>query len=227
MALILSIETSTYSCSAALHNDGSLVANRETQEPQKAASQLALQIKEVLNDGNVNAGDLAAVAVSAGPGSYTGLRIGVATAKGLCYGLNIPLIAVNSLVLLAAQARVHAQPDDLLCPMIDARRMEVYTMVLDTKLLQVEPISARIIDSGSYQELLAIKRVLFFGTGSDKCRQVIDHPNASFISGIVPSAKSMGSLAYERFKRNQLEDVSAFEPFYLKDFLIRKPKSLV
>lgn len=227
MALILSLETSTSSCSAALHRDGKLIAGREQHEPHLAASQLAVLISEVLADVGIEPKQVEAVAVSAGPGSYTGLRIGVATAKGFCYASKIPLIAVNSLVLLASHVEEEAGPADLLCPMIDARRMEVYTMLLNKDLVELEPIVARIIDESSYQEVLSKARVLFFGTGSDKCRGAIHHTNAHFISGIVPSALKLGELAEARFNSRQFEDIATFEPLYLKDFLIRKPKSLV
>jgi tRNA threonylcarbamoyladenosine biosynthesis protein TsaB len=226
MALILSLETSTSSCSAALHKDGILLAGRELHEPQLAASRLALMIADVITE-SAETKTIDAVAVSAGPGSYTGLRIGVATAKGFCYAAGIPLIAVNSLVLLASQVRGLALPGDLLCPMIDARRMEVYTMLLDTELHEVEPIVARVIDESSYEQQLAKRPVMFFGTGSDKCREAIQHSNAKFLSGIVPSALKMGELAEAKFNAGKFEDVAIFEPLYLKDFLIRKPKSAV
>jgi tRNA threonylcarbamoyladenosine biosynthesis protein TsaB len=227
MALILSLETSTSSCSAALHLDGKLVSGRELHEPQLAASQLAVLISEVLAEAGVVPKQIAAVAVSAGPGSYTGLRIAVATAKGFCYPTSTPLIAVNSLLLLASQVREQAGPTDMLCPMIDARRMEVYTMLLNRNLDEIEPIVARIIDESSYREVLSKSRVLFFGTGSDKCRDAIRHANAHFISGIVPTALKLGDLAEARFRAGRFEDVATFEPLYLKDFLIRKPKSQV
>jgi len=227
MALILSIETSTSSCSAALHKDGKTIAGRELHEPHLAASRLAVLIDEIIGEVGIEPGEVQAVAVSAGPGSYTGLRIGVATAKGFCYAMDIPIIAVNSLVLLAEQARGNASSGELLCPMIDARRMEVYSMLLDTNLKEVDPVAARIIDETSYKDWLSKKRVHFFGTGSDKCREALRHPNANFISGIVPSALAMGRLAESRFNAKQFEDTATFEPLYLKDFLIRKPKSLV
>lgn len=227
MALILSLETSTSSCSAALHKDGKTLVGRELHEPHLAASQLAVLVEEIMGETGTATREIDAVAVSAGPGSYTGLRIGVATAKGFCYALDIPLIAINSLLLLACQARGDVKPDDLLCPMIDARRMEVYSMLLDANLNEVEPIAARVIDETSYQDVLSKQRIHFFGTGSDKCRAAIRHPDANFISGVIPSALAMGQLAEARFVARQFEDVATFEPLYLKDFLIRKPKSLV
>jgi tRNA threonylcarbamoyladenosine biosynthesis protein TsaB len=235
MALILSIETSTTVCSAALHHEGKLLASEITGIPNSAASQLAVMIDKILVDASVAASDLQAVAVSAGPGSYTGLRIGVATAKGICYALGIPLIALNSLELMAAQVKMgreklttnNEQQNTWLCPMIDARRMEVYTMVLDGNLHVIEPVQASIIDASSYVAMLKDHEVWFFGNGSDKCRDVIQHSNAKFLGGIFPSAEWLGKLAWAKFREGKFEDVAEFEPFYLKDFIAKKPKSLV
>lgn len=226
MALILSLETSTTVCSVALHKDGALLAHSENHVAQSAASQLAVQIRHVLQVVAVEPHELSAIAVSSGPGSYTGLRIGVATAKGMCYSLNIPLIAVNALELMATNVRHLVEHDAWLCPMLDARRMEVYTTLFDAEMRQVEPIQAMIVDSGSFGEVLNEHRVLFFGNGSDKCRDVIDHAKARFVSGIYPSAVGMGRLAVERFRRQLFEDTGNFEPMYLKDFIVKKPKSL-
>jgi tRNA threonylcarbamoyladenosine biosynthesis protein TsaB len=232
MGLILSIETSTTVCSAALHREGKILGSELTQVPNSAASQLAVMIDNLLGKSGAAARDLQAVAVSSGPGSYTGLRIGVATAKGVCYALGIPLIAVSSLELMAAQ--VHASREQrttnsgqLFCPMIDARRMEVYTTLFDSDLHVIEPVQASIIDASSYVMVLEKNEVLFFGNGSDKCREVITHPNAKFVTGIYPSAEWLGRLAWEKFEKAEFEDVAEFEPFYLKDFIAKKPKSLV
>jgi tRNA threonylcarbamoyladenosine biosynthesis protein TsaB len=225
MALILSLESSTSSCSAALHHDGRLLATRELHEPYSAAGRLTVLIQQVLSQSGVDATDVEAVAVSCGPGSYTGLRIGVATAKGFCYARNLPLIAINSLLLLAAQVRNRATDTDLLCPMIDARRMEVYTTLFSKDLAALAPITASVIDENSYTQQLAEHRILFFGTGASKCEQVIRHSNAVFIHNIVPLASMMGELAEQRFLSAEFEDLGEFEPLYLKDFLIRKPKS--
>jgi tRNA threonylcarbamoyladenosine biosynthesis protein TsaB len=227
MSIILSIETSTTVCSAALHREGKLLANEITEVPNSAASLLAVMIDKVLKTSGFSSHDLGAVAVSAGPGSYTGLRIGVATAKGICYALDIPLIAINSLELMAAQVNESNVRHSLLCPMIDARRMEVYTMLFGADLRVKEPVQARVIDGSSYADLLEGGEVLFFGNGSDKCKGVISHANAKFIDGIFPSAEWLGKLAYDRFREAKFEDVAAFEPFYLKDFIAKKPKSLV
>lgn len=223
MTLILSLETSTTVCSAALHNDGQLVSSHVTHEPNSAASQLAVMIDKLLKQSSVKPD---AVAVSAGPGSYTGLRIGVATAKGICYASGIPLIAINSLELMAAQVS-KSDPAGMLCPMIDARRMEVYTMLFTSTLDVVEPVQARIIDASSYAGILNDHKILFFGNGSGKCKDTIVHPNARFIDNIFPSAEWMGQLAFARFREKKFEDVAGFEPAYLKDFIAKKPKSLV
>jgi tRNA threonylcarbamoyladenosine biosynthesis protein TsaB len=227
MALILSLESSTSSCSAALHQEGKLLASRESNVPYSAASLLTVMIQEIMEEASFDASDIEAVAVSCGPGSYTGLRIGVATAKGFCYSRNIPLIAINSLLLLTVQVRDRAGENDILCPMIDARRMEVYTTLLDKNLVELAPITARVIDDGSYAEQLAQHRILFFGTGASKCESVIRHNNAVFIHDIIPQASVMGPLAAQRFRSGLFEDVGEFEPLYLKDFLIRKPKPAV
>lgn len=220
MALILSIESSTTVCSAALHDEGKLLASEVTHVPNSAASQLAVMIDKILG-----ARKPSAVAVSSGPGSYTGLRIGVATAKGICYALDVPLIAVGSLEIMAQQ--VSSTGSSLLCPMIDARRMEVYTALFNSTMDLIEPVQARVIDASSYSEVLERSKVLFFGNGSDKCKEVISHANATFVPGIFPSAEWLGKLAFDRFRKGKLEDVAEFEPFYLKDFIAKKPKTLV
>ena len=224
MSIILSIETSTTVCSAALHSEGKLISFEITHTPNSAASQLAVMIDRLLKQSSEK---LNAVAVSAGPGSYTGLRIGVATAKGICYASGIPLIAVNSLELMATQATEENASGALLCPMIDARRMEVYTMLLDQKMNVLSPVEAKIIDETSYADRLEKGQILFFGNGSKKCSDVIRHPNARFLDNYFPSAEWMGGLAFDRFRANKFEDVADFEPFYLKDFIAKKPKSLV
>jgi len=222
--MILSLETSTTTCSAALHNEGKLISFEITHTPNSAASQLAVMIDKMLTQSTEK---LQAVAVSSGPGSYTGLRIGVATAKGICYALSLPLIAVNSLEIMAKQVSTDNSTGAMLCPMIDARRMEVYTMLFNGTLEVIKPVSASIIDATSFADVLMYRKVLFFGNGSDKCKAVIDHPNAKFIDGIFPSAEWMGGMAFDSFKSKKFEDVSDFEPAYLKDFIAKKPKSLV
>jgi tRNA threonylcarbamoyladenosine biosynthesis protein TsaB len=230
MSTILSIETSTTVTSAALHNKGELLSFEITHVPNSAASQLAVMIDKLLKQASLTGRDrLDAVAVSSGPGSYTGLRIGVATAKGICYASSVPLIAINTLELMAYQVR-HSSSDiqySLLCPMIDARRMEVYTALFQNTLDLVSPVEAKIIDSLSFVDELQKGKIAFFGNGADKCRATITHPNAVFIDHVFPSAEFMGSIAFEKFKSNKFEDVGDFEPAYLKDFIAKKPKSLV
>lgn len=223
MSLILSIETSAKICSAAIHNRGLLVATKEIHIEHSHASQLAVLIDEVIRESRMEAKQLTAVAVSAGPGSYTGLRIGTSTAKGLCYALDIPLIAVGSLELLAYQMNAQNVSRSYLCPMIDARRMEVYCEVFDPYLNVTQPIEAKVIDSTSFAELLDRHKIIFFGDGSDKCRDQIIHPNATFVSGIYAAASEMGGLVYGKFEKRQFENLQEFEPRYLKEFMIKKP----
>ncbi len=230
MALLLSLETSSQACSVALHNNGLLLASREIDTPRSAASQLAGMIREVINESQHKTNDLQGIVVASGPGSYTGLRIGVATAKGLCYALNIPLIAINTLQLLAYQGKdllqnleAKEQHNMLLCPMLDARRMEVYCMLLDDNLTEVEPTQAKIIDEHSFENHLEQKIIYFLGEGAEKCKNIISHSNARFVTEINPLATRLGELGHTRWNQSAFEDVVSFEPFYLKDFLIRKP----
>jgi tRNA threonylcarbamoyladenosine biosynthesis protein TsaB len=168
--------------------------------------------------------DIQAVAITSGPGSYTGLRIGTSTAKGLCYALDIPLIAVGTLQLLAFEGARHNASNAMLCPMIDARRMEVYCMVADPQLRIVEPVAAMVIDGNSFSELLQQGKMLFFGNGAPKCREVITHANASFVADIYPNAADLGVLADEKYRSGDFEDPGAFKPFYLKEFAAKKPR---
>lgn len=229
MALILSLETATSVCSAALHDGDQLIAAEEYNVPQSTASQLSVLIDQLFKRTGVQPSQLSAVAVSAGPGSYTGLRIGVATAKGFCYALNIPLIAVNTLELLAYQvvSQNGLSGNELLCPMLDARRMEVYTLLATADLKIIELTEAKIIDGLSYQSWLEKNKILFFGNGSDKCKEMIRHANAVFIPDIIPSAAKLGEMAFQKFKSNQFENLATYEPYYLKDFMVKKPKSAV
>lgn len=236
MALLLSLETSSHVCSVALHQNEQLLIAKHNNIPQSTASELAPMIESVLRETGHITKEISAIIVSAGPGSYTGLRIGVATAKGLCYALQIPLISVNTLELLARQFisshhKLETSPsllekigsELLLCPMLDARRMEVYCMLLNSSLDVVEPTQAKIIDDESFAVQLINQPIYFFGDGSDKCKDILTHPNAHFISGILPLASSLGEMGYLKWKASQFEDVSAYEPFYLKDFMIKKP----
>lgn len=222
MALILSLETSVDVCSVAIHNQDNLLASAIVTEPQAHASKLGLLIEKVLAESNTSAKSLNAIAVASGPGSYTGLRIGVSTAKGLCYSVDIPLIAVNTLELLAYQATSVAGKDSMLCPMIDARRMEVYSMLTDSTLKVLQTIQPEIIDEQSYSQLLEDKKITFFGNGAAKCKGVISHPNALFIDDVIPSAISLGELANRKFQKAEFEDIIHFEPLYLKEFQVKK-----
>lgn len=224
--MILSLETSTFFSSVALHENGTMVASRHNNEAQSTASQLSVMIDQVCRQAGIVQRQLKAVAVSAGPGSYTGLRIGVATAKGVCAGLQIPLVAVNSLDLLAAQVQPLNSAGGWLCPMFDARRMEVYTRLYSVDLAPLTEIEAKIIDDLSYADVLSGHHVLFFGSGAEKCQEVIKHANASFLLGITPSAEKLGELADEKFIAGEFERVDTYEPFYLKDFMVKKPKAL-
>lgn len=234
MSYILSLETSTTVCSVALHEAGRLLVSREILIPQSHASKLAVLVDEVKNAAQFDFKNLDAVAVASGPGSYTGLRIGVSTAKALCYALNIPLVAVETLDVMAHQVRasrtitgtraegIPTGNPERYCPMIDARRMEVYCKVFDAALNVVQPVQAKIIDEHSFGDLLD-NTMIFFGDGSAKCKEVIVNDNAVFLENIFPTAAALGELAYEKFLAGKVEDVVHFEPFYLKDFLIRKP----
>jgi tRNA threonylcarbamoyladenosine biosynthesis protein TsaB len=223
MPLILSLETSTTVCSVAIHRGQELLACAEVHIEQSHASKLAILIDEVKKLAGIELNELGAIAISSGPGSYTGLRIGTSTAKGLCYALNIPLISINTLEVLAYQMSSLNFNNSLLCPMIDARRMEVYCLLMDAKLNVIHPTEAKIIDEYSFLDSLEKQSILFFGNGTSKCRNVITYHNALFINDIYPSAKHVGAMAYQKLLDNEVEDVSNAEPFYLKEFLIKKP----
>jgi tRNA threonylcarbamoyladenosine biosynthesis protein TsaB len=223
MHLILCLETSTKTCSVALGKNGKLLALKESLEERHShAENLTLYIEEVCTQSNVRLQDIDAIAVSKGPGSYTGLRIGVSTAKGLCYALGKPLIAINSLEAMAAGFIRHPSSINhqlsLFCPMIDARRLEVYCAIYDEKLNEIKETTAEIIDENSFFDLLLKNKILFFGDGATKCKSIISNPNAIFIGDINPSAKFMLPLAKKHFLENKFENVAYFEPFYLKDF---------
>lgn len=218
--VILHIETSTNVCSVALSEASKCIFKTSNFDGMNHAALLSLFIEEALSSLKKENKKLDAVAVSSGPGSYTGLRIGVSTAKGLCYGLGIPLIAVSTLETMTQAALLSVGTSDhfLFAPMIDARRMEVYTAFYDTQLHKTREISADIIDENSYRETLASQNVYFFGNGAEKCKAVITHPNAHFIDNIVPLAENMIPMAERAYAENCFEDVAYFEPFYLKEF---------
>ena len=226
--MILNIETATQICSVCLAKDGKVIAIRESNEKNSHASQLSVFIHELLQETGIERTSIKAVAVSKGPGSYTGLRIGVSTAKGLAYGLGVPLISVSTLqaMALGASKKIQHQPNALFAPMIDARRMEVYTAFYNTKNQEVKAISADIIDENSYTEKLSDTAVIFFGDGAEKCKNVLTHKNAVFYDNLLPSSAFVAELSEQKFKNNDFEDVAYFEPFYLKDFIATKPKPL-
>jgi len=216
MALILLLETSTAKLSVALARDGKVIASRECSEPRLQASLTAPLVKEVLDSQGLKVTDCDAVAVGKGPGSYTGLRVGVSTAKGLAFGAGLPLIAIGSLDVLAAEAA--AMPGSHIIPMIDARRMEVYTAVFSPDGKQLTPVEAKIIGPDSFADELAAGPVVFIGDGALKCREVITHPNARFVEA-WPLAAHMAPLAQAAWEEKRFEDLAYFEPFYLKDFV--------
>jgi tRNA threonylcarbamoyladenosine biosynthesis protein TsaB len=228
MSVILCIETATQVCSVALVKMDSVIGYKETRIKNSHAEVVTLFIRDLLKESGLVFEDLNAIAVSQGPGSYTGLRIGVSTAKGLCYALDIPLIAIQTLQTLTSGALKDYQNIDnnhvLFCPMIDARRMEVYSALYNSGLEQIREIKAEIIEQDSFVEYLADNKVVFFGDGSIKCRELIDHPNAVFSDPLYPSAIHMGGLAFHAFQNNNFEDAAYFEPYYLKDFIPGVPK---
>lgn len=225
MALILCIESSAEVCSVALSCDGKGIVVHEGGEERDHAKVLAPLIQKVLDEGNCRVAEIDAVAVSRGPGSYTSLRIGVSTAKGLCFAANKPLISIGSLHSLAALARVEEPSfDGLLCPLMDARRMEVYTALYDMNLNVVEDVSAKEVIESTFEDLLNGHRTLFFGSGLEKCRPMLQNINASFAE-VKPSAEGMVALAEQAFLNEDFEDVAYFEPFYLKDFVAIKAKN--
>ena len=229
MATILHIETSTDVCSVAVSEDGQVIFDQEDHSGPNHAERLGTMVDEALSFTDNHAIPFDAVAVSCGPGSYTGLRIGVSMAKGVCYGRNLKLIAVPTLELLCAPVLLREIPEEnaLLCPMLDARRMEVYAGIYNRALKPVRPIQADIVDGDTYKAYLDEHPVYFFGNGALKCQDAIRHPNAHFIENINPIAKWMQPLAEKRFLNEQFEDVAYFVPFYLKDFVAKKPKDLL
>jgi len=225
----LLIDTSTQVCSAAFSADGECVAEKRSFSGPSHASLLGVFIQEMLHDVQSQYATPDSVAVSCGPGSYTGLRIGVSMAKGLCYGWNVPLIAVNTLELMAATVagRQKTDADTLLCPMIDARRMEVYAAFFDHEMKCIRKTSADVVTESLYADLLDKHPTLFFGNGIDKCRNVLTHHNALFVNNIYPLAVEMIPLAEKAFAAKRFENAAYFEPFYLKEFVATMPKNKV
>ena len=229
MSCILHIETSTEVCSVAVSQDGAAIFSKEDFKGPSHAVVLGVYVDEALSFMDNHAIPLDAVAVSCGPGSYTGLRIGVSMAKGICYGRDVPLIGLPTLEVMCVPVLLRGDlPEDaLLCPMIDARRMEVYAALYDRALKVRKPISADIINENPYAEFLDRQPVYFFGGGAAKCREKLDHRNARFIDGIHPLAKWMFPLAEKAMATNDFKDVAYFEPFYLKEFVATAPRRLL
>ena len=220
---MLNIETATTNCSVSLSKDGeTLVLKEDNSAGYSHAETLHVFIKDVFEAANINTLDIDAVAVSKGPGSYTGLRIGVSSAKGLCYALNKPLISVSTLESLSHQVKVE---EGIIIPMLDARRMEVYSAIFNHNHELIREIKAEILTEDSYADLLKENKVYFVGNGVAKTKQLINHPNAIFIDGKLPSANEMSLLSELKYKKSDIEDVAYFEPYYLKDFVAIKKKA--
>lgn len=227
MPNILTIETSTSTCSIALWSGNKIIALKETSEQNAHSRLLTVMINNLFTENNIDIKSLNAIAVSIGPGSYTGLRIGVSVAKGLCFGLSIPTITINTLKALTQQyliknSDINKEADIILCPMLDARRMEVYTSLYTTNLDVILPVCAMEIDEFSFKDELSKSKIIFFGSGTEKCKNIILSPNAIFIDNVEPSANSVALLASELYKKKEFADTAYFEPFYLKNFVAIK-----
>lgn len=226
MPLLLALETSTTVCSIALYKDQQLLGASELQIEKSHSSHITVMVAQLVENCGYTLQDLSAVAVSGGPGSYTGLRIGTSTAKGLCYSLNIPLLEVSTLYGLAAQV-ISMTPNPeryLFCPMLDARRMEVYTCLLTHELQEVEPIAPVVLDEQTFKTTLEKQPIIFFGSGAAKYKSIVNtEANALFIEGVLPNAKTIGALALPKYKQQAFENVAYYEPFYLKDVYITSP----
>ena len=229
MSCILHIETSTNVCSVAVSEDGQCIFSKEDFNGPNHAVVLGSFVDEALSFADSHAIPVDAVAVSSGPGSYTGLRIGVSMAKGICYGHGIKLLSVPTLKLMCVPILLREMIEDaaLLCPMLDARRMEVYAAIFDRSLREIRPTQADIVDENTYKVLLDRQPIYFFGNGAEKCKEVIRHPNARCLADIHPLAKWMMPLAERKMMNGEYEDVAYFVPYYLKDFVAKMPKKLL
>jgi len=234
MARILCLETSTEVCSVSIVDEGKVIDFREEVTGQNHSRLLTVFINDLLNSNKLKRFNLDAVAVSEGPGSYTGLRIGVSAAKGICYGAGIPLIAINPLEAMASHVIENSgkygltfQLGDLLIPMIDARRMEVFTALYDINLQEILPVEAKVIDADSYDQQKAGGQLFLFGNGSGKCKPVLTNSRFRFIDGVIASSLNMGTIANRRYEEKSFVDVAYFEPFYLKDFIATVPRNSV
>jgi tRNA threonylcarbamoyladenosine biosynthesis protein TsaB len=235
--LLLSLDTSTTVCSVALHKGGALLGCYELFTERTSSAMLTTLAGDVVRHAGFKLSDLDGIAVAKGPGSYTGLRIGVSTAKGLCFSLDKPLLSANTLHAMTEQIRAFFSPHSslliphsyLFCPMIDARRMEVYCALYDAEGREVKLTWAEVIDKNSFGEWLTAHQIVFFGDGAAKCQPILEyHPNAQFLPELIrPSARTVGKLATEAFQARQFEDLASFEPFYLKEFMTTQPKKVV
>lgn len=227
--LILSLDTSTTVCSVALHHQGTLLGCYELFTERTSSAMLTTLLSDVVRQAGYELKQIDAIAVARGPGSYTGLRIGISTAKGLCFALDKPLLAINTLAAMTEQIRAYFPADTLLCPMLDARRMEVYCALYDTDGHEMQATSAQIINENSFGEWLERGPVVFFGDGAAKCQTLLGkQPNAIFPNAnVMPSARTVGQLARSAFSAGWFEDVASFEPFYLKDFMTTQPRKAV
>lgn len=223
MNYILNIETATKNCSVSLAKEGKTILCKEiAEEGYSHAERLHVFIEDLVQEAGIHFKDIQAIAVSQGPGSYTGLRIGVSAAKGLCYALNVPLIAVDTLQVLASQVQVE---DGLIIPMIDARRMEVYSAIFDVKFEKIRETQAEVINENSFETIS--ETVYFVGDCADKCKSVITKSNFIFLEEIkYPSATAMSILSFSKFQNKDFEDLAYFEPYYLKDFMITPSKKV-
>ncbi|NDV15597.1 tRNA (adenosine(37)-N6)-threonylcarbamoyltransferase complex dimerization subunit type 1 TsaB [Muricauda sp. TY007] len=223
MAILLHLETATTNCSVSISKDDDILVLKENNATSYSHSeQLHVFIKEALKEASLSFLDLDAISISKGPGSYTGLRIGVSAAKGLCFSLDLPLISVPTLQSMAHQ--VDLKPGELVIPVLDARRMEVYSCVYGSDYKEVRETRAEIVNEESFADYVSNTKVYVVGSGAEKCRGVLQHPNFIFNESVVPSAKEMASIAFHKYISKQFEDVAYFEPYYLKDFVLQQKK---
>ena len=226
---ILNIETSTNVCSASITSGPDNLVSRESIEGPSHSSLLTVFVGEIMEEAALDYASLSAVSVSMGPGSYTGLRIGVSAAKGICYAAGLPLIAINTLDLMTEMALSsgYIENGGLLCPMIDARRLEVYTALFNAEGKQLTDVRAEIITEETFREFDSNEKLWLFGNGAGKCMNIINYPNIMFIPEIYPSASKMGRLSYRAFTEGKFESIAYFNPFYLKDFIATTPRNKI
>ncbi len=224
MAIILNLETATTNCSVSVSKGNEILCLKEDNAADYSHSeQLHIFIKEALQEASLSFSDLEAVAISKGPGSYTGLRIGVSAAKGLCFSLDLPLISIPTLESMAHQ--ISLKEGEVVIPVLDARRMEVYSCVFDHQYQEIRETRAEIIDENSFGDYASFSKVHVVGSGAEKCKPILQAPNFNFYTTVVPSAKQMAILAHQKFQKAEFEDVAYFEPYYLKDFVLQTKKN--